>query len=70
MPAVGPSQVHKVNRKNSESYEVDFIIVDGDFMPLLRLKTTRQMKLLTAQSQNILTVSRNTVQKGKATKAY
>ena len=54
--AVGQAKIYLVNPKNMESYLIDFTIVDGNFAPLLGLKTTQKMKLLVVQTQNILSI--------------
>ena len=56
MSAVGKAKISLVNPKNMESYLIDFTIVDGNFAPLLGLKTAQKMKLLVVQTQNILSI--------------
>ena len=56
MLAFGRANVPLVNQKNPERYLIDFTIVDRNFTPLLGLKTDQQMKLLTVQKQNILSL--------------
>ena len=61
MSAVGKAKISLVNPKNMESYLIDFTIVDGNFAPLLGLETALKMKLLVVQTQNILSISKNTL---------
>ena len=56
MSAVGTAKISLVNPKKMESYLIDFIIVDGNFAPLLGLETAQKMKLLVVQTQNILSI--------------
>ena len=56
MSAVGRAKISLVNPKNMESYLFDFTVVDGNFAPLLSLKTAQKMKLLVVQTQNILSI--------------
>ena len=55
------SKISLVNPKNMESYLIDFIIVDGNFAPLLGLETAQKMKLLVVQTQNILSIREDTL---------
>ena len=55
MKALGTSKIKITNPKNSETYMVDFTIVNGDLTPLIGL-TAQKMKFLTVQSENILSI--------------
>ena len=54
MPAIGKTQLNIQNLKNLKSHEVKFVVVNGDYTPLLGLQTAQEMELLTIQHHNIL----------------
>lgn len=57
MNAVGKTTIKITNPKNAESYNVDFIVVQGEYTPLLGLQTAITMKLLKVRTENILQVA-------------
>ena len=56
MPVVGTSKVRFVNPKNNKSYRAEFVIVDGEFTPLLGARASQQLKLITVMKENISVV--------------
>ena len=54
MPAIGTTQLNIQNPKNSKRHLVKFVVVNGDYTPLLGLQTAQEMELLTIQHDNIL----------------
>ena len=54
MPAIGTTQLSIQNPKNSKRHLVKFVVVNGDYAPLLGLQTAQEMELLTIQHDNIL----------------
>ena len=47
--AIGKAKVPLVNPENAERYLIDFTIVDGNFTPLLGLKTAHTQKILSLE---------------------
>ena len=54
MLAICTTQLNIQNPKNSKRHLVKFIVVNGDYTPLLGLQTAQEMELLTIQHDNIL----------------
>ena len=53
---LGKKRVRIVNPKNSKKYSVEFVVIKGSSKPLLGLRASEQMKLISVIKQNILAV--------------
>ncbi|KXJ06970.1 Transposon Tf2-6 polyprotein [Exaiptasia diaphana] len=56
MSAVGTSSIEINNPKNGQRYNLDFVIVKGDYTPLIGLQAALKIKLIEIHKENILTV--------------
>ena len=59
MAVLGTYRVSVRNPKNKKKYNVEFVIVEGDYPPLIRSRSSQQMNLVTVQQENILQVTPN-----------
>ena len=53
---LGKKRVRVVNPKNGKKYSVEFVVVKGKCKPLLGLRASEQMNLISVINENILTV--------------
>ena len=60
MSAPRTTQLNIVNPKNSKRHLVKFVVVNGEYTPLLGAKTAQEMELLTVQHDNILNITEKT----------
>ena len=65
---VGKKRFKVVNPKNKKKYDIDFLIVTGACKPLLSLRVSEHLQLLTINKQNILAMYCNAVESGLFTK--
>lgn len=56
MPELGTCFISLRNPKNRKKYSVEFVVVRGNYHPLLGSRTSQQMGLLKVQPENILQV--------------
>ncbi len=56
MPAISTTQLNNPNPKSSKRHLVKFVVVNGEYTPLLGLQAAQEMKLLTIQHANILNI--------------
>ena len=56
MAVVGTCKVSMCNPKNQKKYRGEFVVVQGDYTPLLGSRAAQQMNLLTVRHENILQV--------------
>ena len=54
MKPLGASVVRVVNLRIQKKFDAKFLIVKGDLSPLLGLKTTKEMGLLTIHKENFI----------------
>ncbi|XP_064613329.1 uncharacterized protein K02A2.6-like [Liolophura sinensis] len=54
---VGKRRISMKNPKNGRKYSVEFVIVKGDYRPLLGARAVQQMNLITVETENIMLLS-------------
>ena len=59
MAVLGTCRVSVHNPKNKKKYNVEFVVEEGDYRPLIGSRTSQQMNLVTVQQENILQVTPN-----------
>ena len=60
MPVLGTCRVRMRNPKNNKKYNAEFVVVKGDYTPLIGSRASQQMNLVTVQQDNIQQVTMNT----------
>lgn len=60
MPVLGTCRVSMRNPKNNKKYNAEFVVVKGDYTPLIGSRASQQMNLVTVQQENIQHVTTNT----------
>ena len=55
--AIGVSKVSFRNAKNNKKYRAEFVIVDGDYTPIIGARAAQQMRLIVVNNENILQVN-------------
>ncbi|XP_028415809.1 uncharacterized protein K02A2.6-like [Dendronephthya gigantea] len=63
MTTLGTAKVSFRNLKNSKKYRAEFVIIEGNYTPIIGAKAAQQMNLIVVQKQNILHVSTENVAK-------
>ena len=51
--AIGVSKVSFRNAKNNKKYRAEFVIVDGDYTPIIGARAAQQMRLIVVNNENI-----------------
>ena len=59
MSAAGTARVSMRNPKTRTKYNAEFVLVDGNYMPILGARAAQQMGLLVVQHDNILQLHNN-----------
>ena len=59
--ALGMARVSMRNPRTRNKYNAEFVVVDGNYMPLIRARAAQQMGLLVVQHHNIQLVSNGEV---------
>ena len=65
LQAVGVANISFRNAKNNKKYRAEFVIVDGDYTPIIGASAAQKMELIVVQKHNILQVSPPSAQKLK-----
>ena len=60
MPVLGTCRVRMRNPKNNKKYNAEFVVVKGNYTPLIGSRASQQMNLVTVQQDNIQQVTMNT----------
>ena len=60
VPVLGTCRVRIRNLKNNKKYNAEFVVVKGDYTPLIGSRASQQMNLVTVQQDNIQQVTMNT----------
>ena len=60
MSVLGTCRVHMRNPKNNKKYNAEFVVVKGNYTPLIGSRASQQMNLVTVQQDNIQQVTVNT----------
>ena len=53
MPVLRTYRVSVPNPKNKKKYNAEFIVVKGDYIPLIGSRASQRMNLVTVQQENI-----------------
>ena len=56
MPVLGTCKLSMCRSKNRKKYEAEFVVVKGDYTPLIASRASQQMNLIKVQHENILLV--------------
>ena len=56
MKPIGKKHVQVVNPRNGRKYSVEFLVVKGKGKPLLGLRASEQMQLISVVQQNIMAI--------------
>ena len=59
--ALGTARVSMCNPTTRKNYNAEFVVVDGNYMPLIGARAAQQMALIVLQHHNIQLVSNNEV---------
>ena len=60
LPVLGTCRVRMCNPKNSKKYNVEFVVVKGNYTPLIGSCASQQMNLVTVHQENIQQVTTDT----------
>ena len=60
LPVLGKCRVSMRNPKNSKKYNVEFVVVKGNYTPLIGSGASQQMNLVTVHQENIQQVTTDT----------
>ena len=60
LPVLGKCRVSMRNPKNSKKYNVEFVVVKGNYTPLIGSRASQQMNLVTVHQENIQQVTTDT----------
>ena len=60
LPVLGTCRVSMRNPKNSKKYNVEFVVVKGNYTPLIGSRASQQMNLVTVHQDNIQQVTTDT----------
>ncbi|PFX12858.1 Retrovirus-related Pol polyprotein, partial [Stylophora pistillata] len=57
LPVLGTCRVSMRNPKNSKKYNVEFVVVKGNYTPLIGFRASQQMNLVTVHQENLQQVT-------------
>ena len=60
LKAIGVANISFRNAKNNKKYRAEFVIVDGDYTPIIGASAAQKMDLIVVQRHNILEVTSKT----------